>query len=351
MRNRQLIKLLYFLSTIFLITSCTDMGRILEIAVKDEINNLNSKSEIPLTSKEVNTSISKSTIGKKDAVVSLKVSPKPIYKIGDPYEIKNIWYYPKRDLSYNETGIASWYGDKFHGKLTANGEIFNKNSISAAHKTLPMPSMVRVTNLDNGNILNVRINDRGPYIHGRIIDLSERAAELLGFKDVGIARVKVNILVEKSLWLERSAKDGQFPGSEIKDKDDVSLPKINSASRPKVSIVNTISSENSISVDAKNTLKSFTEILASSREGNLRKTKPEETNIWVQVGAFASNTNTQNVISKISHIYDINVTSIEYNGKILQRVRLGPTQEIEIADEVLKKVFELGFNGSKIIVD
>ena len=351
MRNRQLIKLLYFLSTIFLITSCTDMGGILEIAVKDEINNLNSISEIPLTSKKDISSINKSIIDKNDNMVSKRIIPKPIYKIGDPYEIKNIWYYPKRDLSYKETGIASWYGDKFHGKLTANGEIFNKNIISAAHKTLPMPSMVRVTNLDNGNILNVRINDRGPYIHGRIIDLSERAAELLGFKDVGIARVKVNILVEKSLWLERSAKDGQFPGSEIEDKDDVSLPKINSASRPKVSIVNTISSENSISVDAKNTLKSFTEILASSREGNLRKTKPEETNIWVQVGAFASNTNTQNVISKISHIYDINVTSIENNGKILQRVRLGPTQEIEIADEVLKKVFELGFNGSKIIVD
>ena len=115
--------------------------------------------------------------------------------------------------------------------------------------------------------------------------------------------------------------------------------------------MNTIASKNSISIDTKNTQKSFTEILASSREGNLRKIKPEETNIWVQVGAFASNNNTQNVISKISHIYDINVTSIEYKGKILQRVRLGPTQEIEIADKVLKKVFELGFNGSKIIVD
>ena len=271
MRNRQLIKLLYFLSTILLITSCTDMGGILEIAVKDEINNLNSISKIPLTSKKETTTINKSITGEKDTIVSQKITPKPIYKIGDPYEIKNIWYYPKRDLSYEETGIASWYGDKFHGKLTANGEIFNKNSISAAHKTLPMPSMVRVTNLDNGNVLNVRINDRGPYIHGRIIDLSEKAAELLGFKDVGIARVKVNILVEKSLWLERSAKDGQFPGSEVKDSNSISLPKINSASRPKVEIVNTISSKKSLSIDKKNIQKSFTEILASSREGNLRR--------------------------------------------------------------------------------
>jgi rare lipoprotein A len=322
------------------------MGGILEVAIKDEINKSNVISDIPVNSKNED-----SIIRKKDTKDIKKIIPKPIYKIGDPYEIKNIWYYPKRDLSYEETGIASWYGDKFHGKLTANGEIFNKNSISAAHKTLPMPSMVRVTNLDNGNVLNVRINDRGPYIHGRIIDLSERAAELLGFKNVGIARVKVNILVEKSLWLERSAKDGQFPGSEINNNDDVSLPKINSVSRPKVSIVNTISSENNISIDEKNIQKSFTEILASSRQGNLRKTEPLETNIWVQVGAFASNANTQNVVSKISHIYDINLTSIEYKGKILQRVRLGPTQEIDIADEVLKKVFELGFNGSKIVVD
>ena len=351
MTKRQLIKLLLILSINFLFSSCTDVGGILEIAVKDEINNSNSISKIPLTTKKETSTTDKAIIGNNDTKILKNIIPKPIYKIGDPYEIKNIWYYPKRDLSYEETGIASWYGDKFHGKLTANGEIFNKNIISAAHKTLPMPSMVRVTNLDNGNVLNVRINDRGPYINGRIIDLSERAAELLGFKNIGIARVRVNILVEKSLWLERSAKNGQFPGSEIKDIDDISFPKINSATRPKVSIVNTISSDNSISIDKKNIQKSFTEILASSREGNLRKTKPEETNIWVQVGAFASETNTQNVISKISHIYDINLTSIEYKGKILQRVRLGPTQEIETADEVLKKVFELGFNGSKIIVD
>ena len=107
-----------------------------------------------------------------------KVVPKveSYSKYGNPktYKVFGVQYKTlDTHIGYSEEGIASWYGDKFHGKLTANGEIFNKNSISAAHKTLPMPSMVRVTNLDNGNILNVRINDRGPYIHGRIIDLSE----------------------------------------------------------------------------------------------------------------------------------------------------------------------------------
>ena len=129
MKNRQLIKLLYFLSTILLITSCTDMGGILEIAVKDEINNLNSISEIPLTSKKETTTINKPIIGTKDTIVSPRITPNPIYKIGDPYEINDIWYYPERDLKYNFSGIASWYGDKFHGKLTANGEIFNKNIV------------------------------------------------------------------------------------------------------------------------------------------------------------------------------------------------------------------------------
>ncbi len=105
------------------------------------------------------------------------------YKIGKPYEIAGQWYYPAVDYEYSETGIASWYGPKFHGKQTANGEIFDQHEISAAHRTLPLPSMVRVTNLENGRSLDVRVNDRGPFAHGRIIDMSRRAAQLLGFEN------------------------------------------------------------------------------------------------------------------------------------------------------------------------
>ena len=341
---------IYIICLSFLMSSCSDIGGIVEIAVKDGINNDNNSATISLkTLKEIASNIkSEDELSNIQTLAPTISNPK--YKIGNPYEIKNIWYYPKRDLSYEETGIASWYGDKFHGKLTANGEIFNKNNISAAHKTLPMPSMVRVTNLDNGNVLNVRINDRGPYIHGRIIDLSEKAADLLGFKDVGIARVKVNILVEKSLWLERSAKDGKFPGAENSDNLKVELPKINSVSRPKVSIVNTVMNDGVQDLDMKEET-SFTQILASSRQGNLRKVKPKETNIWVQVGAFASTENAKNVITKIAHIYDTNISSVEFKGRILQRVRLGPTQQVGKADEILEKVFKLGFKGSKIVVE
>ena len=104
----------------------------------------------------------------------------------------------KIDYEYDETGIASWYGLNFHQKLTANGEIFDQNAITAAHRTLPMPSVVRVTNLENGRSLVVRINDRGPFAHGRIIDLSRRSAQLLGFVRKGTAKTRVQILVAES---------------------------------------------------------------------------------------------------------------------------------------------------------
>ena len=142
----------------------------------------------------------------EDAVVAA-----PRYKVGKPYKVAGIWYYPERDLTYDDTGIGSWYGDEFAGKLTANGEIFDPELVTAAHKTLPMPSVVRVTNLDNGKSLVVRINDRGPFVAGRIIDLSREAARRIGYKDNGLARVRVQLLAEQSLRLEKLAKNGEFP--------------------------------------------------------------------------------------------------------------------------------------------
>ena len=128
------------------------------------------------------------------------VVPNPHYKIGNPYEIaRDGWYYPAVDKDYSEVGIASWYGDKFHGRLTANGEVFDKNVLTAAHRTLPMPSIAEVQNLDNGRIIQVRVNDRGPFAKGRIIDLSEAAAQKLGFTDQGVARVHVRFVGEADL--------------------------------------------------------------------------------------------------------------------------------------------------------
>ncbi|MBX7201265.1 MAG: septal ring lytic transglycosylase RlpA family protein, partial [Rhodospirillaceae bacterium] len=128
--------------------------------------------------------------------------PEGYFKIGTPYQVDGKWYYPAEDYAYVQEGIASWYGQDFHGKKTANGEKYDMNAITAAHPTLPMPSVVRVTNLDNGRQLNVRVNDRGPFHSSRIIDLSRRAAQLLGFYEVGTAHVRVEIDATESLNLK-----------------------------------------------------------------------------------------------------------------------------------------------------
>jgi len=125
------------------------------------------------------------------------VAPAPMptgYKLGRPYEVSGIWYYPTFDAYYDETGVASWYGKDFHGRSTANGEVYDMNALTAAHKTLPLPSRVRVTNLENGRALILRVNDRGPFVAGRIIDVSRRGAQLLGFHKLGTAKVRVEYL-------------------------------------------------------------------------------------------------------------------------------------------------------------
>lgn len=114
-----------------------------------------------------------------------------VYKVGKPYRIAGKWFYPREDTSYDEVGVASWYGEAFHGRQTANGEVFDMNALSAAHPTLPLPTYARVTNLENGKSIVVRVNDRGPYAHDRLIDLSARTAKVLGFAHQGTAKVRV----------------------------------------------------------------------------------------------------------------------------------------------------------------
>jgi peptidoglycan lytic transglycosylase len=114
-----------------------------------------------------------------------------MYRVGKPYNINGKTYVPAENPSYRAEGVASWYGRDFHGRLTANGEIYDMYSISAAHTTLPLPCYVRVTNLDNHRSIVVRVNDRGPYHRNRVIDLSIGTAKALEFYDRGLARVRV----------------------------------------------------------------------------------------------------------------------------------------------------------------
>lgn len=120
------------------------------------------------------------------------------FKIGEPYSIFGVSYTPQNYESFEESGTASWYGSEFHGKQTANGEIYNMGDITAAHPTLPLPSLIKATNLKNGKSTIVRVNDRGPFAKNRIIDFSERTAEILGFKDKGTTEVKIELLREET---------------------------------------------------------------------------------------------------------------------------------------------------------
>lgn len=128
------------------------------------------------------------------------------YQVGKPYKIKGKWYKPKEDPTYVAKGNASWYGPNFHGRLTANGEVYDQYSLSAAHPTMPLPSYARVTNLNNDHSVIVRVNDRGPFAHNRIIDLSSRAADLLDYKQDGIAKVKVEYVGKARM----DGRDGRF---------------------------------------------------------------------------------------------------------------------------------------------
>ena len=113
------------------------------------------------------------------------------YRVGQPYQVRGVWYTPREQPDYDEIGIASWYGEAFHNHYTADGEVFDMTLPSAAHTTLPLPSLVEVTNLANGRKLIVRVNDRGPFVDGRVIDLSKEAAAELGFVTAGVTQVRV----------------------------------------------------------------------------------------------------------------------------------------------------------------
>jgi rare lipoprotein A len=122
-----------------------------------------------------------------------------VYKTGNAYTVAGHTYYPMQGKHYSSVGMASWYGDAFHGRRTANGEIYDRDSISAAHPTMPLPSYARVTNLRNHYSIIVRVNDRGPYAPGRIMDVSRRVADLLDFRRTGTTKVRVDYVGQASL--------------------------------------------------------------------------------------------------------------------------------------------------------
>jgi peptidoglycan lytic transglycosylase len=270
-----------------------------------------------------------------------------MFKIGQPYEIDGTWYYPAQDWSYNETGIASWYGKEFDGKYTANGEVFDLNALTAAHRTLPMPSIVQVTNLENGRSIELRVNDRGPYARGRIIDVSRRAAQLLGFEAQGTAKVRVKILVPETIAAESAAQRGVAVASADPARAVPVTPVVTRPLTPAPGVQ--VASTAPAPAPPPRQLAAAPAPAPPPDRIVVMPVKP--TQIFIQAGAYAVAGNAMKVKSRLAALGAVEVTGAHVNGIDLYRVRLGPIGSVDEADKLLDRVIGTGLTEARIIVD
>jgi rare lipoprotein A len=277
-------------------------------------------------------------------------------KLGKPYEIAGIWYYPKVDNSYDETGIASWYGEPFHGRKTANGAVYDMHKLTAAHKTLPLPPDVRVTNLENGRSIIVTVNDRGPFAHSRIIDLSYRAAQLLGMVEQGTAKVRVQII----------NGGGNDPDQTIIAKPDTpAIEQNNVAAAPQAKIVsNELAPPPNIKaaplaspqpLPAPASAPAATQVAASepySAPSPAVSVAPiTSSEIFIQAGAFIDYNNANILSARLSTLGPTKVSQVLVNGQDFYRVRMGPVQDINQADQLLATLINDGHTDARIIIE
>jgi rare lipoprotein A len=277
------------------------------------------------------------------------------YKIGKPYQVNGIWYYPKADYEYRETGIASWYGPGFHGKRTANGEVYDENGLTAAHKTLPMPSMVRVTNLENGRSIQVRVNDRGPFSAGRIIDMTRRGAQLLGFIERGTARVRVDIMPQESQQLaalaSRAGGDNLPPPPQAAPAGDVSAGGLAPIPGSKVSPGK---AQPAVQAPAAPVAQPGTNIVAVPQpqpDGRVVQVPVRPTNIYIQAGAFMRQVNANQLSAQLRRYGPVTIAPVFVEQQRFYRVRVGPIATVADADSTLKRMIADGHPESRIVVD
>lgn len=336
-----------------------------------------------------------------------------IYKVGDPYQINGIWYYPAEDYGYSETGIASFYGGEgqgvnFHGRTTANGEVYDMNALTAAHQTLPMPSLVRVTNLENGRSVVLRVNDRGPFVRGRIIDVSRRSAQLLGFEPQGTARVRVEVLAEESRTLKAAMMRGPAaetqiaaavpraavasdtlpppPGARAATGTTVAALPPPSATLPPVQTTTATSGRSKGKVVQQPAARpaapvvaqpaqpvpaptrgtaatsraasaaSVTEVAALPVQQQAAATAMvtvnpvQPTSLFIQAGAFSNYDNAYRMSVRLSRYGQAKVTTVNSAGQQLYRVRLGPVGSVKDADALLAEVTPV-VPEARIVVD
>ncbi len=278
-----------------------------------------------------------------------------VYKVGNPYEIAGTWYYPSEDYSYIEEGVASWYGQDFHGKRTANGERYDMNAVTAAHPTLPLPSMVKVTNLDNGRVLNVRVNDRGPFHSKRIIDLSRRAAQLLGLYETGTARVRVEIDAQQSIDLKNAALRRAPP--EMPMVAAVPRGSIEAAALPPPSQVVTGGVKSVAAAPVKPpSAKPQAKVVAPPVAPKPAVAVPASgpaTGLFIQAGAFSEIANAHRLEQQLKDlgIGSVLILPVTAGTKHIFRVRLGPLVDQTMAETLLTRVKSYGYDDAQIVRD
>ena len=247
-----------------------------------------------------------------------------VYKVGKPYKIMGKTYYPKEDYNYSEVGVASWYGSDFHNKKTANGEKYDMHTLTAAHRTLPLPSIVKVTNLENGRSLVLRVNDRGPYAKNRIIDISKRGAQLLGFQTKGTAKVRVELMEKESKELKAALTGQKIEPVMGWAKNTTPIKKMEYAA---------------------------VEPLRLDNPYNVAGGVTAEKSYFVQAGSFAKHDAAKDLSSKLSRFGKSKVAQADVDGSRYYRVRIGPFSFPEEAEVTLAKVKNYGIYNAKIVQD
>jgi rare lipoprotein A len=281
------------------------------------------------------------------------------YATGTAYKVDGVWYQPREDAAYDRVGLASWYGELFQGRRTANGEIYDMERLSAASPTLPMPVYARVTNLENRRSIIVRVNDRGPYRSNRVMDLSRRSAEVLGFRHKGTARVRVQYLARAPLngddsyerrylasqsWAQVASRGGA--------KDPVAVGSITAGvKRP---LKRTYQTETVAERPPEpNPPLAAPPIRweASARPAGVPLDGAGAGGYLIQAGSFRSEDNAERAWSLLGGIAPVEVASTQVGDEILFRVRVGPFADQESATSALARVTGAGYVGAKIVTN